>query len=593
MEGEEIIAILRSVNLTLLGFAFLVTVCSYFLRSWRWIYFFRESPPTFSQSYQSLIVGFFMNNILPARLGELVRAHLGGKLTGKSRTTVLATIAGERLADGLMISLIFATLFPLAANAQEIAEGQNILIVAAGFALVAVGTALVLYKRQFIFTLLERLNGVFPGHLSSFTLVRIRRFIEGLEPIFSPSRLVIIGSMSLVIWSVELFVYFLVARAFSQEMTIGGLSLFLATVNFSSLIPAAPGGIGVIEAISTVVLTHIGIAEERALSMVASQHLIQYIVVGIPGLFFFLYQMRGKLPVVEQLEDERAQPEADSSAIKKKARIEEARRVALGDLDRHEEVELSVIVPAYNEEHRLSQTVLDALEYLDGQYGTYELIIVDDGSLDRTGRLVRQFERLSGNVKLLSCPVNRGKGFAVRLGVMNARGQRILFADADGATPIEELARLQGAINAGAHIAIGSRAMASSDTRVETVWYRKFMGRVFNGMVNFLLLPGIADTQCGFKLFLRPVARYIFSRQRADGYSFDVEILFLARKAGCRITEVPINWTNVPGSKVNLIADSAAMFADIVRFRVKEALGRYRLSPIEAILTETEGRSAP
>jgi len=178
-------------------------------------------------------------------------------------------------------------------------------------------------------------------------------------------------------------------------------------------------------------------------------------------------------------------------------------------------------------------------------------------------------------VRLLTYPENKGNGYAVRFGVLNSRGRFVLFADADGATPIAELDRLEAALSKGAQVAIGSRALFSLETEVETVWYRKFMGRTFNAMVNVILLPGIADTQCGFKMFTREVARKIFSAQREERFAFDVEILFLARKLGCMIVEVPVNWHNVPGSKVNMATDSVAMFCSMLKVRIRNIFGVY------------------
>ena len=238
--------------------------------------------------------------------------------------------------------------------------------------------------------------------------------------------------------------------------------------------------------------------------------------------------------------------------------------------------DISIIIPAYNEERRLPTTLASILDYCRTRAETsFEVIVVDDGSTDGTSEVVREFEAASPEVKLLVYGSNRGKGYAVRFGVMNARGRLLLYNDADGATPIEEIARLEHAIARGADIAIGSRAMFSKDTTVETVWYRKYTGRVFNGVVNLLLVPGIADTQCGFKLFKREAAVNLFSRQQAERFSFDVEVLFLARKAGFKIFEVPINWCNIPGSKVNLLRDSVHMFLDLVRFRIKDIFGMY------------------
>lgn len=232
------------------------------------------------------------------------------------------------------------------------------------------------------------------------------------------------------------------------------------------------------------------------------------------------------------------------------------------------QVDLSVIIPAYNEERRLPPTLIDIIDFFDRKAISYEVLVIDDGSTDSTTEVVRKFERVRNQVRLIQLPKNYGKGHAVRLGVLNSRGSRIMFADADGATPIQEFERLESALSAGADIAIGSRALASTDTKVATSIHRRFLGRVFNKCVNLILLPTIADTQCGFKMFTRKTAMFLFKRQRADRFSFDVELLYMAHKANLKIKEVPINWTNVPGSKVNLVRDSLAMFRDVFRFRV-------------------------
>ncbi|MEY4667950.1 MAG: hypothetical protein RL518_649 [Pseudomonadota bacterium] len=232
------------------------------------------------------------------------------------------------------------------------------------------------------------------------------------------------------------------------------------------------------------------------------------------------------------------------------------------------QVELSVVVPAFNEERRLPPTLIDIIDFFDRKGISYEVIVIDDGSTDGTAEVVRKFERVRSQVRLIQLPRNYGKGHAVRLGVLNCRGVRILFADADGATPIQEFERLEAAITGGADIAIGSRALASADTKVATSLHRRLLGRVFNKCVNLILLPSIADTQCGFKMFTRKAAIFLFRRQRADRFSFDVELLYMAHKANLTIKEVPINWTNVPGSKVSLVRDSLSMFRDVFRFRV-------------------------
>lgn len=251
-------------------------------------------------------------------------------------------------------------------------------------------------------------------------------------------------------------------------------------------------------------------------------------------------------------------------------------RLEQEDLSPQQELlDLSVIIPAFNESTRLPTTLLLVVAYLERENLCYEIIVVDDGSSDNTAELVEGFAKLKSQIKLLRLPINKGKGAAVREGMQKASGKRLLFYDADGATPITELPRLQRELDQGSDLAIGSRALYSEETRVKTHLHRKLMGRVFSAIVRLLILPGIADTQCGFKIFTRPVAKYLFTKQTAPGWSFDVELLFLARRAGCQIAEVPINWTNIPGSKVRLISDSFKMLRDVIRFRINYIMKRY------------------
>lgn len=231
-------------------------------------------------------------------------------------------------------------------------------------------------------------------------------------------------------------------------------------------------------------------------------------------------------------------------------------------------VDISIVVPAYNEERRLPPTLLDLVDYFDRQSLAYEIIVVDDGSTDGTSEVVRKFERVREQVKLIQLPKNYGKGHAVRLGALNTHGKTILFADADGATPVSEFSKLYEAIQGGAEIAIGSRALYSEETKVSTSFHRKILGRIFNSIVNSLLLPQLKDTQCGFKMFSRSAGLFLFKQQRSDRFSFDVELLYIARKAQIGIREISVNWTNIPGSKVNLIVDSFTMFRDLFRFKV-------------------------
>ena len=571
VDQEKFVAQLSVADPVFLVIAVLLTMASYLARSWRWQFFFASSAPAFRDSFRCLIMGFFMNNILPARMGELVRAHLGGKASGISRTLVLATIAGERLADGLTISILLA----VGVSMFSRTEAPELLYVAYLFFAVSCATLGVLVFREKIFALLEKMSTIMPGHISSFTLEKIKFFIQGLEPLMSLSSVLKLTVLSLFAWGLEILVYYFVTLAFHVEMGIDHLILFLSAVNFSSLIPAAPGGIGVIEFFATQALVKIGYEGELSLSMVLTQHVIQYLVVGVPGAYYFFSTMHGKFPGVSSDAEEPKEGPTAKSDFEDSAGATRTDDL-LRDLGEEELVEVSVVIPAYNEEDRLPKTLVSVLEFLSGNYEKFEIIVVSDGSTDDTVKVVSQFSSLAAQIRVISYENNRGKGHAVRLGVLSARGRRVLFNDADGSTPIEELQRLEDALSDDIQVAIGSRAMFSDATSVDTVWYRKYIGRTFNAIVNLIVLPGIADTQCGFKLFTRSAAQYLFTHQTSDGFSFDVELLFLARKAKYGIAEVPVNWTNVPGSKVDLVQDSTRMFFDILRFRIADFAGTYR-----------------
>jgi dolichyl-phosphate beta-glucosyltransferase len=237
--------------------------------------------------------------------------------------------------------------------------------------------------------------------------------------------------------------------------------------------------------------------------------------------------------------------------------------------------QLSVVIPAYNEQRRLPATLQSVHEYLSGRAITFEILVVDDGSHDDTAELVQNFADTHAGVRLLSYSPNQGKGHAIRTGILSAKGDLMLIDDADGSSPIEEIERLERAITDGAHIAIGSRAKPDETREVKALAYRKFVGNTFNMIVQ-LLLPGIYDTQCGFKLFKADVARDIFTVSRINGYGFDVEVLHIARIRGYAIAEVGINWHNVEGSKVNVLTDSPKMFYEVLKIAAKSLTGRYK-----------------
>ncbi|WP_328754552.1 dolichyl-phosphate beta-glucosyltransferase [Geomesophilobacter sediminis] len=237
----------------------------------------------------------------------------------------------------------------------------------------------------------------------------------------------------------------------------------------------------------------------------------------------------------------------------------------------------SIVIPAFNEAERLPLHLEQIERYFRDAGTEYEIIVVDDGSTDATAAVLSEPARCSTRLRLIRLPENRGKGHAVKTGMLAARGTFRIFTDADGSTPIEELQRLKARLTGGVEIAIGSRALRDPSRMVRGTLHRKVMGTVFNWIARSVTSAGVADTQCGFKLFTERAVAAIFPLQRIDGFGFDVELLFLARKYGFPIAEVPVNWTNVAGSKVRLIRDSWRMFLDVMRVRGNDLLGRYRL----------------
>jgi len=233
-------------------------------------------------------------------------------------------------------------------------------------------------------------------------------------------------------------------------------------------------------------------------------------------------------------------------------------------------LQLSIVVPCYNEEERLPRTIEAIERYFAGKQISYELILVDDGSSDGT-RLVQQAaaER-NPAVRLEALPRNRGKGRALAEGVAVARGAEILVTDADLSTPIEELDKLRAALHGGAGVAIGSRALRASRVEISQPAYRVLMGKVFNLLVQAVLLPGIWDTQCGFKLFRADVAHEVFAHLTTDGFGYDPEVLYRAKKRGVKIAEVPVVWRNSSPTKVMPIKSSVDMFKHVVRIRFRE-----------------------
>jgi len=230
---------------------------------------------------------------------------------------------------------------------------------------------------------------------------------------------------------------------------------------------------------------------------------------------------------------------------------------------------LSVVIPAFNEEKRLKRTVERISEYLSGRQYDFEIIIVDDGSEDNTFSVAGEFaERTTFSAVVLKNDMNRGKGFSVKRGVLASKGEFVVFSDADLSTPIEELDKLFSCIESGYDIAIGSRGIKESEVRVRQPWYRQTMGRTFNVLVKLFLLKDFNDTQCGFKLFKGGIAREIARELKIDGFCFDVEMLYLAKKKGYRIKEIGVVWDNSIQSKVKVVNSSIGMFLDL--FKIKK-----------------------
>jgi dolichyl-phosphate beta-glucosyltransferase len=233
---------------------------------------------------------------------------------------------------------------------------------------------------------------------------------------------------------------------------------------------------------------------------------------------------------------------------------------------------ISIVIAAYNEENRIGESLLRIEEHLATLDLNYEIIVVDDGSTDATSDIVKAHKWKIPNRRLIHYAVNRGKGYALRQGVLAAIGDVFLLTDADLSTPIEEFSRLLPYVSRGGYdVVIGSRALKSSEITRKQPWWRQSMGKIFNGIVRLIALNDFSDTQCGFKLFSGNCAKVLFRDAIIDRFAFDVEILLRAQMEGYRILEAPVKWSNSPGSKVNPLSDSLRMLCDLVRIRLSLA----------------------
>jgi len=234
---------------------------------------------------------------------------------------------------------------------------------------------------------------------------------------------------------------------------------------------------------------------------------------------------------------------------------------------------ISVVIPAYNEERRISKTLKIISDFFAGTQYSYEILVVDDGSTDKTAQKVKDLHLKK--VRVLSYKINRGKGYAVNYGVSRAGGEFILFADADNSTPFEQIESLL-ANAAGKDVIIGSRYLPGSNIKIKQPLSRRFGARFGNLLIRSILLPKIKDTQCGFKIFRKKAAREIFSRQTIWRWGFDIEILYIAKKLRYKIKEVPIEWLNDEGSKVQSPLVFLSTLGELFRIKLNSLQRKYR-----------------
>ena len=550
---------------------FSLMVLAYLVRGARWRIW--ETGLSYWDSLRLILIGFMGNNVLPVRLGEVLRAHCAAsKFTGdRRRTAALASITAERVLDGVTLaSFGVVSLVLLDVDARlEWALGvvSSAFVVLGAFLVIGIGA------HQRIRTIVAAGHRRFPGHLTRYAGEKIEQFLDGLLPLAVGGRMPMAFLATILIWSIEVGFYYFVGSAVWTEMTPRAALLLLVAVNFASLVPLTMGGIGTIEAFAPAFLISLGATPATALAIVVLQHGFQYAFTTVAGAIVYFSGRFYRLPITHA-----APSPAVTAADAARARagdtfvLSEARS-SLGRSDipllpaTRNRIQLSIVIPAFNEQARLPKTVLQTIRWCTAQALTFEIIVVDDGSRDQTLALARLFEESDVRVRAIACP-HMGKGAAVRMGALNAKGDAVLFMDADGATPLDEIPKLTAALANGHDVAIGSRvAQLENEVLVTTSALRRVIGRTFALIVNLFALEGIADTQCGFKMIRRAAAEAVFSRQKLTGFAFDVEILFVAHRLRLSIAEIPVNWVAQPGSKVNVVTDSARMLLDVLRIR--------------------------
>jgi dolichyl-phosphate beta-glucosyltransferase len=235
----------------------------------------------------------------------------------------------------------------------------------------------------------------------------------------------------------------------------------------------------------------------------------------------------------------------------------------------------SIVIPAYNESARLGATLEKVLAYVHAQRWDAEVVVVNDGSRDDTADIIRSFAAKDPIVQLVENPGNRGKGYSVRNGMLHARGKIVLFSDADLSSPIEEAPKLFHALESGADIAIGSRWLRAETQTQRQPLHRQIFGRVFNLLLRVTLGLKFKDTQCGFKAFKQPAVRAVFPYQKIERWGFDPEVLFIARKSGFKVAEVPVLWGHSGDTRIHPVIDGSKMFMEMLRIRWYSLTGKY------------------
>jgi len=249
--------------------------------------------------------------------------------------------------------------------------------------------------------------------------------------------------------------------------------------------------------------------------------------------------------------------------------------------ERLERPRISIVIPAYNEGARIGNALRQVLHCVHERGWHAEILVVNDGSNDRTGSIVEEFAQVHPEVRLLNNDHNRGKGYSVRHGVLHAVGEIVMFTDADLSAPMEEAERLFSALDHGADIAIGSRWLERNRQTLKQPLYRQFFGRCFNAITRLVMGLPFADTQCGFKAFRRPVAQTIFQLQRIERWGFDPELLFIALKRGYKIREVPVTWGHDERSRLSYLKDGLKMLEDVAYIRWEAFAGAYDRTVVE------------